>query len=555
MVLIATLVVVEPVRGSSGNEAECTDYTIVGVRGSGQGYDGPHRMSVPVGPAADHIGQRLASKRVPQSQISYVSLAYPAAPIDWKAVSGGYWRSMEEGVANLVSILNTAAASCPISRTILIGYSQGAQIVHTTLDRQLSESARGAIGAILLISDPIGVNNASYSHYIDNRTGEYLGAYGGGGILGSAQINTQFTSRAVTICLALDLVCSRGSSTDVHGSYAMVGSSVNVLQHYGRSAADKAYVPRPPGSASLEYLDGTLQVFQRSVNGALHHWYYRNNVWINESMGDPINSTPIAVRYNNQLSVFGRSIDNQLLHRFWYGTGWSSTEDLGGSIVGTPAVTAYSDGTLHVLARSGSSALWHWWYRLDTGWSSESFSDGISGDPTVVEYANGLHVFAREGNSLHHRRWNGNGWSKTNLGGVISGDPTAVVYNGQLSVFARGVDNALKHYFTQDDHTWHYQGLPGGYIAGRPSAITYLDGSLQIYARGAEGTLLHWYYFGSWHYEDSGHSIVSDPVAVQYDTQLSVFATASSAPASLLHTWWDGRRWFTEELGESVTAA
>ena len=550
--VLATVMVAEPVRADSRDGGGCTDYKIIGVRGSGQGYTGPHEMSTPVGQAADQVAQRLTDRRIPSGQISYMSLVYPAVAINWSSVTGGYWNSMEEGVNNLVSALNANAANCPSSKTILIGFSQGAQVVHTVLDRQITESAKGAIGGVFLISDPIGVNNASYTYYLDNNTGVRLGAYGAGGILNSAQVNRQFVSRTVAICLKTDLVCLSGNSTAVHGTYANVGTSVNVLQYYGRSVADSAYVSPPAGSRALRYLDGTLQVYQRSIGGAMYRWRYSGSGWVNESMGDAISSPPTAVRYNSQLSVFARGSGSALLHKFWYGTGWSAPEDLGGSIVGTPAVTTYSDGTLQIFARNADRTLQHWWYRPGTGWVTESFGDGISGDPSVVEYAGNLHVFALSGSTLYHRWWNGNSWLTANHGGAINGDPTAVVYNGQLSVFARGTDNALKHYFTHNESSWSYEGLAGGSVAGRPTAMKYLDGSLQVYARSTGGALQHWYYSGSWGYENAGQFITTDPVVVQYNTQLSVFAGAPSG--TLLHVWWNGQGWYTEDLGGSVIA-
>jgi hypothetical protein len=548
--LLTNVLVAEPARADTRDVGGCTDYKIVGVRGSGQGYNGPHEMSTPVGQAAELVAQRLISKRTPNGQISYTSLVYPAVAVNWSAITGGYWDSMEEGVTNLVGALNANAANCPASKTILIGYSQGAQVIHTALDRQITERARGAIGSVLIISDPVGVNNASYTYYLDSITGERLGAYGVGGILDSARVNSQFVSRTVAICLKRDLVCSKGTSTSVHGRYDTVGTSVNVLQHYSYAAADRAYVSPPAGSRVLRYLDGTLQVYQRSASGDLHRWHYGGG-WVNESMGDPISSPPTAVQYNSQLSVFARGSSNTLLHRFWHGTGWSTGENLGGSLVGIPAVTTYSDGSLQAFGRNAGGTLQHWWYSPSAGWVTESFGESISGDPFVVEYAGRLHVFALSGSTLYHRWWTGNGWQTANRGGAINGDPTAVVYNGQLSVFANGADNALKHYFAVNDSAWSYEGLAGGSVTGRPTAVSYLDGSLQVYARSTGGTLQHWYYSDGWNYDNVGNSITTDPVVVQYNMQLSIFAGAPSG--SLLHVWWNGG-WYSQSLGGSVIA-
>ncbi len=82
-------------------------------------------------------------------------LRYAAANLLAYAVSEG------DGTATLVSELNRLATKCPSSKTVLIGFSQGAHLIGDALaksraaSKQPSAAAKSRVAAVLLYGDPM----------------------------------------------------------------------------------------------------------------------------------------------------------------------------------------------------------------------------------------------------------------------------------------------------------------------------------------------------------------------------------------------------------------
>ncbi len=265
VVLSAVAIVVAPAPAQAdpgGGQPGCQKYDIIGVRGSGQEYDGPFQMGGTVGPAAQRIAQQLSYYGVVGNDIGYYSVPYPAVRVDnWRAinvVTGKYHESVEDGVAQVVSVVNADAARCPNMKIILVGFSQGAHVVHTALDRGLTAAGRNAIASVMLIADPIGKMSPYYAHRLDPETGGDHGTSGDSGILGGSSghtINSGFWHKTVAICFYGDIVCTSNGGTANHGLYpTCCRMFTNVLAYWGAVVADKSSpplgggtVPPPPG--------------------------------------------------------------------------------------------------------------------------------------------------------------------------------------------------------------------------------------------------------------------------------------------------------------------
>lgn len=144
-----------------------------------------------------------------------VGLAYPAR------LDALYSWSQTTGSATLARELNRLAKACPSSRTVLIGYSQGAHVVGDTTAAAnrygLSAAAKSRIAAVFFTGDPV------------RRYGEPFnrGSGVGGGMLpnrGAGQLSG-LGSRIVSYCYRGDWACdparmtSLSSGQSIHRSY------------------------------------------------------------------------------------------------------------------------------------------------------------------------------------------------------------------------------------------------------------------------------------------------------------------------------------------------
>lgn len=146
-----------------------------------------------------------------------VGLKYPAT-IGFGGLA--YFSSLDTGKARLAAELNRLATLCPSSRTVLIGYSQGAHVVGDVTSNSnpnaLSTRAKSRIAAVYLTGDP--VRRPYESH---NR-----GTGIGGGVLvdrGAGQMSG-LGSRILSYCYKGDWACDAPHkdptrSAAIHTSY------------------------------------------------------------------------------------------------------------------------------------------------------------------------------------------------------------------------------------------------------------------------------------------------------------------------------------------------
>ncbi|MEU6562586.1 cutinase family protein [Nocardia nova] len=144
----------------------CADVEVIGVRGTVEpGYLGAV--------AGDPFFGALVGKS-PVNLSSY-SVNYPANLLDPFSVS--------KGTADLVSHMTNQAALCPSQRFVLVGYSQGAAVVHTALGTGIMQGIPGAvrmnadlggrIAAVLLFGDPMRLIGWHVPDPYMDRTADY----------------------------------------------------------------------------------------------------------------------------------------------------------------------------------------------------------------------------------------------------------------------------------------------------------------------------------------------------------------------------------------------
>jgi cutinase len=295
----------------------CPTFLIIGMRGSGESYDGPHGMSTTAGPAADSLAGELAVK-YSGATFSYESLNYPAAGVTWSNMTNGTWRNSRiQGTNALEGELNADATNCPATTTMLVGYSQGAAVINAAIGG-LSQAALNQVGAVLLIADPYGENFQPYSHYLDHTNGVELPRPQTGGILEQRYVGA-VAGRTVAICFSTDPVCDESSplglgltnaqtlvnlwqNSSVHSSYRQFPG---VLDTWATTAADiyanahPPVVPPPPSFLS--------PAFVPTYSGT----HYSATMFANAPAFSPTTGTQIGGIYSGYNYVYCKWLGNE----------------------------------------------------------------------------------------------------------------------------------------------------------------------------------------------------------------------------------------------------
>ena len=228
----------QPVDSTTGQS--CAGFLLIPVAGSGELGNGPSEdMSLYPWTRSWQVAQAFSQEipnvfptSTPTTDIQ--GLDYPAMGVPGLGVTiyqdiYAYYQSIYMGVANLEATLHADHQSCPNERFVLIGYSQGALVIHLAL----FDIANGAsispslIAGVGLIADPAKVGNA------DHLVWQLANQTAGGGVTKADGIWTKFGNQpqgdlpigfggsTIEICHNHDIVCSPGSQsgTSEHENY------------------------------------------------------------------------------------------------------------------------------------------------------------------------------------------------------------------------------------------------------------------------------------------------------------------------------------------------
>lgn len=157
---------VATVTAPSASAAACSDIDVVAARGTFE----PGDLGLIVGdPVYSALQRKLTGRSVTSYKVNY--------PADLSLTSAA------QGNADLVNHVNSQAASCPNQRFVLVGYSQGANVV----DNSIGISSAGAVvgspivatipaalqprvAAVLLFGNPIRAIGKSVTGTYQSRT-------------------------------------------------------------------------------------------------------------------------------------------------------------------------------------------------------------------------------------------------------------------------------------------------------------------------------------------------------------------------------------------------
>jgi cutinase len=175
-VLAATVLVLAGSGGltaavtSTALAATCADFNVVVARGTFE----PGTLGIIVGDPVDAALQRaLAGKTTSAYPVNYpADLAEPS--------------SVDQGNADLVNHVTSQAASCPSQRFILVGYSQGANVVDNSIGissagalvggpivATIPSSIQPRITAVLLFGNPIRAIGETVTGVYASRTDDF----------------------------------------------------------------------------------------------------------------------------------------------------------------------------------------------------------------------------------------------------------------------------------------------------------------------------------------------------------------------------------------------
>jgi hypothetical protein len=278
------------------------------------------------------------------------------------------------------------------------------------------------------------------------------------------------------------------------------------------------------------------------------------------------------------MDVFAkRASDASLVRKTWDGTSWlPAWEPLGGILTSNPSavpggafVRDLANGVAYRAPSSGGG-----WLPWNTTASGPRYLGGIlTSDPAVTSWGAGridLVARASDGTLAHivndgvWRPWvtSSSASPAPALGHALAPGARPVIVSwgtGRLDVFARGASQSLLH-FGYDGATWAFDDL-GGILTSDPAAVAWGAGRLDVFVQALDHTVAHIAFDGAWsgweaapfaglHLKDG-----SAPAAVSLGpNRLDVFVRA--VDDSLHHIAWNGATWtWWEDLGGILTSA
>ncbi|KAH9484512.1 Cutinase [Psilocybe cubensis] len=117
----------------------CADVTVIFARGTGE----TPPIGTIVGPPFEGALQAALGSR----SLSFQGVNYPAN------VAGFLEGGDPNGAATMAQDISSTASSCPNTKIVVSGYSQGGQLVHLAA-KQLSSAVQSRVNAIVIFGDP-----------------------------------------------------------------------------------------------------------------------------------------------------------------------------------------------------------------------------------------------------------------------------------------------------------------------------------------------------------------------------------------------------------------
>lgn len=230
------------VPADAAHPTACADVLLLGARGSGQwaeGYDQNRGYGPQVRIAVDRMSEELRAEGV---RVSAEPVDYPAESMTTLAKNPSkYWAGVDAGVARVQRRVADHAAACPDAAIVLLGYSQGAMVMHRVLQRGVEDlDTRDWLGSAVLIADS---DRVPY----DRTTNHGTASAGTTGLAQRATVQSGSSPAKLeawaqplvhSICNSGDSSCGDGVDNRVHTRYKGTPEVVEALREsVGRLAS------------------------------------------------------------------------------------------------------------------------------------------------------------------------------------------------------------------------------------------------------------------------------------------------------------------------------
>jgi cutinase len=179
-------------------DATCADLVVIGARGSTQ----DPTLNAGVGTEVRRTTEQLVARLQKRSDhtVGVQAIRYDAA---LTSTVDDYLSHTAEGSRMMTQRLRSLARRCDDSRFALVGFSQGAQVVHGTAS-SMGQRLAGRVVLVAMIADPTANPADEITHwsYADEPTR-------GNGRLGSGPpIDADLRGVAISLCVDGDEICN-----------------------------------------------------------------------------------------------------------------------------------------------------------------------------------------------------------------------------------------------------------------------------------------------------------------------------------------------------------
>lgn len=244
---------------------DCGDATVIGVRGSGEkegdadalDYAGRHATAIGA-VLKEKYGINLVDPLDVEGDGIH-GLAYPAVSVGQAA--GGYLVSHNSGVDSLEKTISSIQGLCGGDQPLLlVGFSQGAHVVQSLLDKVQSDDVAEDIAGVALLASP------RFSPADPSARGTFLRGFPKEGFANGSVVPSLFQGLTRTYCLDNDPVCA-ASPKSIGGSFIRVNKTHSL--GYDARISGNPIIADAAGLLASSILEGGPNEVAAKPNGAV----------------------------------------------------------------------------------------------------------------------------------------------------------------------------------------------------------------------------------------------------------------------------------------------